>query len=447
MTYSANSIKLSTAVDHIVNTLSQGRSNAGVKISGTKVSVIEPNSGKGVSSSQARHAITSAISSLDRKAHKLHSEKVDAQISLAEANDVAQHIRTMLSENSVLTTGANNSVTITPAQLAKALVITPKNSHLVVSINDEKMRTEIADQLANIETVGKDASFSVSGGKVSVIPSVASKKIDFTRAMSHWFAGEHKFIADVTDVQPAHDSAWAQNLHITQLVSTFTTPFPANQIRIKNIRRAAEVVNNTVLEPNQIFSLNDALGPRTAESGYVKAPAYADGFVEQYGGGASQFSTTLFNAAWVGGYRDITHTPHSIYISRYPEGREATLNYGSIDMKFQNNSDYGMLIRASVGPTSVTVSLYSTKDGRTVTLEGPQELSRTEFTTEYTDDPTMDVGKEKETAHGYPGIVVVNYRTVTRPGFPDKKQKLTTTYHMVPRKALRGTKPVTPAPS
>ena len=438
-----DSAKFDTVSKSIVDTLSKGRADAAVVINGTEVKVIEPKSGKGVSPEQADKALLGAITKLERSPTKLKSEQVEASITLKEAKETAQILNTMFSQNSVLTTPGGNSLTITPAQLSNAVIITPNKSNLDLSIDESKIRASLADQLGAVEVAPVDASFAVSGNTVSVIPSVPGKQIDFNSALENWIKGEHNFQVNVIEKQPSRDTQWAQKLNITEPVSSFTTNFPAGQERVKNIRRAAEVVNNTVVAPGETFSLNAKLGRRTAESGYVKAPVYsdADGFFEDYGGGASQFSTTLFNAAFIGGYKDVTHTPHTIYISRYPMGREATLNYGSIDMAFKNDSNSGVLIRTSVVTTSVTAVIYGNKEGRVVKLEGPVEIGRTPIETNYTDDPTLEIGKEKEMQKGYPGIVVENYRTVDRPGQPGKKERYRWTYNMVPRKVNKGTKP------
>ncbi len=52
------------------------------------------------------------------------------------------------------------------------------------------------------------------------------------------------------------------------------------------------------------------------------------------------------------GLKDIEHKPHSVYIDRYPEGREATVAWGSVDLRFQNDTDYGVLINAAVTPST-----------------------------------------------------------------------------------------------
>ncbi len=441
--------KFDEVATNLINEFSKGRVNAGVTIKDTTVTVVKAKSGTGVSLEQAKSALKSSLATFSRSPQQLKSEKSNAQITLAEAQSTAASIRGMLSADSQLTTPGGNSLTVTPAQLSGALVITPTGSQLIISVDAEKIRAALGASLSAVEVAPVDATFSVGPGGVSIVPSVAGKQVDFASAMEQWLNGEHNFTVNVIDVQPARDTAWAQKLNITETVSSYTTNFPAGQERIKNIRRAAEVVNNTVVVPGETFSLNDKLGRRTAENGYVKAPVYstADGFFEDFGGGASQFSTTFFNAVYVGGYKDVAHSPHSIYISRYPLGRDATLNYGSIDMKFKNDSNSGMLIRTSVGPTSVTVVVYGNKEGRVVTLEGPKEISKTEIGTKYIDDPNMEAGKEKETHVGYPGLVVENYRTVDRPGQPGKKETYRWTYLMVPREVTRGSKtPTTAAP-
>ena len=91
---------------------------------------------------------------------------------------------------------------------------------------------------------------------------------------------------------------------------------------------------------------------------------YYQGFTTDVGGGVSQISTTLFNAAWWGGFQIVEHKPHSIWITRYPPGREATLNYGTVDNKFKNNSQHGVLAPRSYTGTSITVTIFGDKEGK-----------------------------------------------------------------------------------
>ncbi len=179
---------------------------------------------------------------------------------------------------------------------------------------------------------------------------------------------DRSITATVRNEHPSDDTAWAKTLGILHQVSSFTTDYLAGEPRVHNIHLAADVLNNTVVEPGQTFSLNDKLGPRTPEKGYVKAPIILeDGFGEDYGGGISQLTTTLFNAVFFGGYVDVDHSPHHYYISRYPMGREATIVFPYVDLKFRNDTKHGVLIRATYSETSVTVTFYGNTDGRVAT--------------------------------------------------------------------------------
>ncbi len=142
---------------------------------------------------------------------------------------------------------------------------------------------------------------------------------------------------------------------------------PCCASRVTNIHRAADILDRTVIPPGGRFSLNEALGQRTPERGFVEAPQIFGGKLEDaVGGGVSQISTTMYNAAFFGGMRIDQHQPHQFYISRYPMGREATVSWGGPEMIWTNDWPAGVLIRMAYTDTSVTVRLYSSKLRRRV---------------------------------------------------------------------------------
>ena len=287
------------------------------------------------------------------------------------------------------------------------------------------LRRGIGAALASIETAPRDADFTVNGTRVSVVPSVTGRQVDLTRVGRQIADGAHHIRAALAEVAPAHDTAWAEGLHITGLVSTYTTEHPCCAPRVTNIHVAAAALNGAIVEPGQTFSLNQRLGPRTLEKGYVTAPQIAANldYEDSVGGGVSQLSTTLFNAVFFGGYQDVTHTVHALYISRYPMGREATLNYPSIDNRFRNDTRNGVLIRTAVSGTSVTVSLYGNNEGRSVRAEGPNVLETTPITVEYTPDPALPAGVEKELSPGHIGYVVENFRIIRYADGTERRQR------------------------
>ena len=153
---------------------------------------------------------------------------------------------------------------------------------------------------------------------------------------------------------------WAQGLGIIQVVGEFTTLFRPGQDRVRNIARISEITRGAIIEPGQRFSVNEFVGPRTSAQGFVPAKMILDGvFVDSVGGGISQYATTLFNAAFFAGLDFIEYQSHSIYLSRYPYGREATVSYPNPDLVLENNTPYGVMLWPTTDDSSITVRLYS----------------------------------------------------------------------------------------
>jgi vancomycin resistance protein YoaR len=145
----------------------------------------------------------------------------------------------------------------------------------------------------------------------------------------------------------------------------FTTYHDAGGARVSNIHRMADLVRGAVIPPGGRFSINDHVGERTAEKGFVGAGAIRNGLhVTEIGGGVSQFATTLFNAAYFAGLPIDTYQAHSEYFDRYPRGREATMGFPAPDLAFTNNTPYGIMIWTSYTDSSLTVTLYSTPYAR-----------------------------------------------------------------------------------
>lgn len=145
-------------------------------------------------------------------------------------------------------------------------------------------------------------------------------------------------------------------------LSSFTVAFPAAPYRTHNIARAVELINGAVVQPGEDWSFNRAVGERTEENGFVDGIMINDGrYVKSPGGGVSAVATTMYNAMFFAGLKPLEHGAHSFYIERYPEGREATVAWGTLDLRWQNDSGHPVAIRASSTDTSVTITLLGTK--------------------------------------------------------------------------------------
>ena len=155
--------------------------------------------------------------------------------------------------------------------------------------------------------------------------------------------------------------AQAARYGVLELVAEFTTNHACCASRVQNIQRMADIVRGAIILPGESFSLNGHVGQRTRDNGFIPAGTIVQGhLVDTVGGGVSQFATTTFNAAFFAGFDFIDYKAHSLYISRYPYGREATVNWPDVDLEFQNNTPYAAMLWTQYTGTSITVQVWST---------------------------------------------------------------------------------------
>jgi vancomycin resistance protein YoaR len=311
--------------------------------------------------------------------------------------------------------------------------------------------------LAQFESPPVDATIVVTEqNTVNVVPSHDGREIDMHAVSRAILRGERRIVAPLEDSVPKRNTKWAQSLGIKHQVSSFTTDYPSGEDRVTNIHRGADLLNNTVVEPGKVFSLNDTIGPRTEARGFVTAPVFAAGeFFDDFGGGVSQLATTTYNAAFFAGYADVTHQPHTIYISRYPAGREATVNYGVIDLKFRDDSPHGVLIRTYYSDTSITIALYGDTEGRTAHEENRATSNPVAVTDQTFQCPapkavdphnecaTLAAGETEQVSTGDSGFDVAFDRVIDQPGKAQRREHYTWHYTMLPNQFLAGSGPAT----
>jgi vancomycin resistance protein YoaR len=157
---------------------------------------------------------------------------------------------------------------------------------------------------------------------------------------------------------------------ITGILGQFTTQTSAQTKRNHNIALAVESVDGTLLSPGETFSLNEIVGRRTQARGYRTATVFVNAEkVPGVGGGVSQVTGTLFNAAALAGIRIVEVNPHSRPVSYLPLGRDATVAFGDKDLRFTNTTSGSVYIGYSfVGQTLQATLWGAPPPGRTVTL-------------------------------------------------------------------------------
>lgn len=274
-----------------------------------------------------------------------------------------------------VTVPTSGSVAVDPAVLQSAADLAAQANE--ISADGIRLRLEGTGEVFEIKEAVLRNFLVIEGQSDSTHLAIQDR---ISSTLSSLFAGYdccHPAIDDIvmsgllaaqpTIVLPAMErphplgSEQAETLGVADLVGEFTTYFKAGQSRVTNIARMAELTRGTIIEPGGQFSVNDHVGPLTTDRGFVPGGAILNGvFVEAVGGGVSQYATTLFNAAFFAGLDFVEYRSHSIYISRYPYGREATLARPRPDLVIRNNTPYKVLIWPTTTDTSITARLYST---------------------------------------------------------------------------------------
>ena len=143
-------------------------------------------------------------------------------------------------------------------------------------------------------------------------------------------------------------------------LATFSTDYDSSNFgRTRNMEIAARAIDGTLIQPGSVFSLNDIVGERTAKRGYKEAIIFVDGKKEPgLGGGVSQITGTVFNAALLAGLPIATYTTHSRPVSYISLGRDATVSWGNFDMKWRNDTKTPIYISYVVKNGTATATLF-----------------------------------------------------------------------------------------
>jgi len=322
-----------------------------------------------------------AAVSAARKAYFGSPHRVDLPVDETQPSVTAAELDTARSELLEPAVSApvklqlpGRSIHVPVSTYAPALSVAATDGELVMSIHVNVLASRLASITDQLRVPPRDARVVLRGGSPEVIPDKPGVRLDPQRVADAILpllteSGEARTASVGTTTTPADfTTADARALGITELVSDFVTYYPYAEYRNINQSRAAELINGTVLKPGETFSFNRTVGERTRDNGFVVGFIISNGvFAKELGGGVSQVVTTTYNAAFFAGLEDVDHTPHSFYIDRYPLGREATVAWPTVDMKFRNDTPYGVLIRAWVVPGDATrqgemhVQMYSTK--------------------------------------------------------------------------------------
>ncbi len=410
------------------------------------VELVAGRAGSGVDTAAARSTLVKAAASPEGALVNLPTTERAPSVSSEAANQALTTARGLLS--APVTVGAGNQqAQLAPGELAPLVRSKAGGGKLVVSVDQKKLDELLRAKAPFAYATPRDATFKASGSSVSVVASVSGKGVDQGKAAAALLAvagrtGVDREVAlPVVGVQPELTTAKAKALGVKERVSSFTTTFSAADApRVHNIGLIAAAMNHKLVMPGDVFSMNEATGQRTEAKGYKTAHVIVNGeLVDGLGGGVCQAGTTMFNSVLMAGLPVLERRNHSLHISHYPLGRDATLNWPYTDLKFRNDSPYGIWITSSWSDSSLTFTLWSTSRHYKVSLSTSAMTNFRDPPTKYEDDPTLPKGTETVKEPGSRGFDVTVSRTVTQGGNVVRRDQFVSNYIPWTRIVLRGT--------
>ena len=433
-------------VGKIARTVNRPHNDAAIVLRGLRPVVVPARTGAVLDRAAAGDTIVRSLASFQRGTVALPVRVDSPSVRAADLTPVVAQVQTALGRRVRLQLGAA-SWWLPKRQLAAILQL-PHGGTKALAVSGPGATRYFSRLSRGIDEPARDATFSVlSSGRVVVVPARPGRVIAPGPTGRHILAAALAPQARtarvvVTYAQPNRSTAQAKAMGITTRVGRYETIYGGDPNRIHNVQLVAQLIDGKLIAPGATFSFNAATGARTADKGFREAPVIINGEVTNgLGGGVCQVSTTVFNAAYEAGLKITERTNHALYISHYPQGRDATVNYPDVDLKFVNDTPRWLLLRTYVGSYSLDVELYGAPLNRRVESvtnplvdTGPPPLKRVP-------DPALFVGSTVVEESGEPSRSTSVERKVYAGGKLLYDNTWYSSYRGEPRVVDVGTKP------
>jgi vancomycin resistance protein YoaR len=406
-TYRPTALKAELA--RIAKAVDRPHREAAVARRGLKLVIVPATTGRVLDRKEAGAAIVAALASLSRGAPVTLAMRPDQpRVTGANLAAALAQARAAVSAPVVLTLGPTRYRI--PRWRIATLLKLPANGATRLRIGGTAADAFFKAKQKVVDTPARDAQFVVTTNGIRVQPSKDAQVLDVPKTVDALLAAASRPanrtapIAVATQA-PERTTQDALAMGITGLYSSYTTYYGGVPNRIHNVQVVSHLVDNTLIPPGKEFSFNGTTGDRNAAKGLLEAPVIINGELQNgLGGGTCQVSTTVFNAAYEGGLPITARTNHALYISHYPQGRDATVNYPDTDLRFVNDTGHWLLLRTFVSSSSLTVNLYGTPQHRKVVSETSPLLTTGPVPQAITKDPSLLVGEKVVDQQGSPPL-------------------------------------------
>lgn len=259
---------------------------------------------------------------------------------------------------------------------------------LFMTVNEEALKGSLEALALKTDTDPQDVVFGGDeNGKIFVVvPEIFGQSLDtnksvevLTQALE---ANDQEFLSlklPVAVVTPNIRGSDAERLGIKELIGSGSSNFKGSpKNRVYNIKRSLEQFQSLIIPAGEEFSFVEHLGEVDEANGYLPELVIRDNKTQpEFGGGVCQVSSTVFRAAILSGMKITERRNHSYPVQYYlPYGFDATIYIPKPDFRFLNNTGNAIMMQSIIEGTKLTFQFFGTKDGRTVSMDGPYILER-----------------------------------------------------------------------
>ena len=362
---------------------------------GLRPRIVPGRTGRTLDEATAGAAIVRALTGFDRgEPVSLPVREDPPVVTASDLEPALAQTRIALSRRIRMSLG-RSSWWLPPGQLAKLLSL-PHDGSRSLAIGGPTARRYFARLGRGVGRPARNATFRVfESGRVAVVPSRPGRVVDSAATREDILAAavsttSRRARVVVTGQAASRSTAQARAMGITTRISRYETIYGGDPNRIHNVQLVARLIDGKLVAPGATFSFNQATGARTADKGFLEAPVIINGeLTTGLGGGVCQVSTTVFNTAYEAGLKITARTNHALYISHYPQGRDATVNYPDVDLRFVNDTPHWLLLRTFVGSSSLVVDLYGAPIHRRVVTQTRPLVATRAPPTRWMPDPTL----------------------------------------------------------
>jgi vancomycin resistance protein YoaR len=426
--------------------------DASIRLRGLQPEIVRGATGRRLDREAAARLIVGSLVSLERTPAALPVRISQPEVTAADLIPTLEEVRTAVSGPVRLALGPTRW-RIPRWRIAKMLVL-PRGGQTSLAVGGPGANEFFQRFRTSVDREPADAGFVVMpSDRVVVRPARTGHQLDVDAARRAILAAaltptDRIARLVVERALPERTTREARAMGITGRVAGYTTYYGGEPNRIHNVQLVARLIDGALIAPGATFSFNGTTGERSADKGFLEAPVIINGELQTgLGGGVCQVSTTVFNAAFEAGVPIESRTNHALYISHYPQGRDATVNYPDTDLKFRNDTGRWLLLRAFVGSSALTVKLYGTPHGRRVESEtAPLEVTGPP-SSKRIPDPNIWTGIRAVEKSGEPSRrTSVTRRVYSRNGKLIAEDTWTSWYRAEPKIVRYGTKERPKAP-